>query len=74
MLFGVGKALSLALGQKGIFVTVVDFSEENGKEVVSVIGKECAKFHSKLDFPAAMFIQCDVTNSSKRNAICMLTC
>ncbi|KAK9286832.1 hypothetical protein L1049_015237 [Liquidambar formosana] len=60
---GIGKALSLALGEKGIFVTVVDFSEEKGKEVASLVGKENAKFHPKLEFPSATFIKCDVSNS-----------
>ncbi|KAJ9159604.1 hypothetical protein P3X46_025101 [Hevea brasiliensis] len=60
---GIGKALSLALGAKGVFVTVVDFLEEKGKEVVSLIEKENAKFHSKLEFPTALFIRCDVANS-----------
>jgi NAD(P)-dependent dehydrogenase (short-subunit alcohol dehydrogenase family) len=61
----VGKALCLALGAKGIFVTVVDFSEENGREVASQVEKENAKFHPKLEFPSALFIKCDVTSSSK---------
>lgn len=60
---GIGKALSLALGGKGIFVTVVDFSEEKGREVAALVEKENAKFHSKLELPSAMFIKCDVTNS-----------
>ncbi|XP_012066889.1 prostaglandin reductase-3 [Jatropha curcas] len=60
---GIGKALSLALGEKGIFVTVVDFSEEKGKEVASLIEKENAKFHHKLEFPTAQFVRCDVTNT-----------
>lgn len=60
---GIGKALSLALGKKGIFVTVVDFSEERGREVASLVEKESAKFHSKLEFPSAMFIKCDVSNT-----------
>lgn len=60
---GIGKAISLALGEKGIFVTVVDFSEEGGKEVASLVEKENAKFHPKLGFPSAMFIRCDVTNT-----------
>ena len=60
-----GKALSLALGEKGIFVTVIDFSEEKGKEVASLVEKENAKFHSNLGFPAALFIRCDVSKSSK---------
>lgn len=60
---GIGKALSLALAQQGIIVTVVDYSEERGKEVASLIEKENAKFHSNLKFPSAMFIKCDVTNA-----------
>ncbi|KAL5541104.1 hypothetical protein UlMin_043390 [Ulmus minor] len=60
---GIGKALCLALGEKGIFVTVVDFSEEKGKEVALLVQKENAKFHPKLDFPSAIFIKCDVSNS-----------
>ncbi|CAK9162663.1 unnamed protein product [Ilex paraguariensis] len=64
----VGRALSLALAQKGIFVTVVDFSEERGKEVSSLAEKENAKFHPKLEFPTAMFIRCDVSNTRELNA------
>ncbi|PON69113.1 Polyketide synthase, enoylreductase domain containing protein [Parasponia andersonii] len=60
---GIGKALCLALGAKGIFVTVVDVSEEKGKEVVNLIQKENSKFHPKLDFPSAIFIHCDVTDT-----------
>ncbi|KAJ4962191.1 hypothetical protein NE237_022130 [Protea cynaroides] len=60
---GIGKALCLALGKKGIFVTVVDLSEEKGKEVASLVEKENAKFHSKLEFPSSIFIKCDVTNT-----------
>lgn len=61
--FCVGKALSLALAAKGIFVTVVDFSEERGKEVASLVQKENAKFHSNLGFPSAVFVKCDVSNT-----------
>ncbi|PQQ04395.1 prostaglandin reductase-3 [Prunus yedoensis var. nudiflora] len=60
---GIGKALSLALGAKGIFVTVVDFSEEKGKEVASLVQKENAKFHTNLGFPSALFVKCDVTDT-----------
>ena len=63
--FFVGKALSLALAQKGVCVTVVDSSEERGKEVALLIEKENEKFHLKLKFPPAIFIRCDVTNTSK---------
>ncbi|KAF5727247.1 zinc-binding alcohol dehydrogenase domain-containing protein 2 [Tripterygium wilfordii] len=60
---GIGKALSLALAAKGIFVTVVDLSEEKGREVASLAERENAKFHLKMDFPSAMFIRCDVTKT-----------
>ncbi|KAM3220100.1 prostaglandin reductase-3 [Capsicum annuum] len=65
---GIGKALSLALAQKGVFVTIVDFSEEKGKEVAAVAEKECAKFHFGLEFPVVMFIRCDVTNTGELKA------
>lgn len=61
----VGKALSLALAQKGVFLTIVDFSEEKGNEVAILAKKENAKFHLKLEFPSVIFVKCDVTNSSK---------
>ncbi|KAK9096901.1 hypothetical protein Sjap_022398 [Stephania japonica] len=60
---GIGKALSLALGKKGVFVTVMDISEDIGKEVAAQVERENAKFHPELKFPSAMFIKCDVTNS-----------
>ena len=60
----VGKALSVALAEKGVFVTIVDFSEEKGMEVAALVEKENAKFHPVLKSPSAMFIRCDVTNTS----------
>ena len=68
----IGKALSLALAQKGMFVTIIDFSEDKGKEVASLAEKESAKFHANLDFPLATFIKCDVTNSGEYK--CVLNC
>lgn len=59
---GIGKALSLAFAKKGIFVTIVDFSEK-GKEVAALVEKENAKFHSALPFTSSLFIKCDVTNA-----------
>ncbi|KAF3339469.1 hypothetical protein FCM35_KLT16940 [Carex littledalei] len=58
---GIGKAISLALAQKGLFVSIVDFSEERGKEVASIVEKENRKFYSSLTVPSALFIKCDVT-------------
>ena len=58
-----GKALSLALAERGIFVSIIDFSEEKGKQVVAYIEKQNAKFHKDLKFPSAMFIRCDVTDT-----------
>ncbi|KAL4319199.1 hypothetical protein GQ457_18G016520 [Hibiscus cannabinus] len=59
---GIGKALCLALAGKGIFVTIVDFSEQRGKEVASLVEKENSKFHQNLGFPSAIFVKCDVTS------------
>lgn len=60
---GIGRALSLALAAKGVFVTIIDFSEERGKETASLAENECAKFHTNSGFPLAMFIRCDVTET-----------
>ncbi|PSS29350.1 Zinc-binding alcohol dehydrogenase domain-containing protein [Actinidia chinensis var. chinensis] len=65
---GIGKALSVALAEKGVFVTIVDFSEERGMEVAALVEKENAKFHPALKSPSAMFIRCDVTNTSELSA------
>lgn len=62
---GIGRAISLALAQKGLFVTVLDFSEERGKEVAVLIEKENARFHQNLRIPSCMFIKCDVTNAGE---------
>lgn len=62
---GIGKALSLALGERGIFVTVLDLSEEKGKHVASLIEKQNAKFHQNLKFPSSMFIRCDVCDKGE---------
>lgn len=60
----VGKAFCLALGSKGVFVTVVDFSDK-GKDVAALVEKENAKFHSNLKLPSSIFMRCDVTDSGK---------
>ncbi|KAL1337060.1 hypothetical protein HN51_031546 [Arachis hypogaea] len=60
---GIGKGLVLALAEKGVFITIVDYSEERGKEVASLVEKIHTKFHSKLEFPSVMFMKCDVSNS-----------
>ncbi|KAJ8423302.1 hypothetical protein Cgig2_002565 [Carnegiea gigantea] len=62
---GIGEALSLALGERGIFVTVLDLSEEKGKHVASLIDKQNAKFHQNLKFPSSMFIRCDVCDKGE---------
>ncbi|KAL7156794.1 hypothetical protein ABFS83_02G033100 [Erythranthe nasuta] len=62
---GIGRALALALAQKGFFVTIVDFSEERGKQVASLAEKELSKFHGGLGFPPVQFIKCDVTESNE---------
>ncbi|XP_061367130.1 uncharacterized protein LOC133310249 isoform X2 [Gastrolobium bilobum] len=60
---GIGKGLVLALAEKGIFITIVDFSEEKGREVATLVEKIHTKFHSKLKHPSAMFVKCDVTKA-----------
>ncbi|KAL0428036.1 UNVERIFIED_CONTAM: Very-long-chain 3-oxoacyl-CoA reductase [Sesamum latifolium] len=41
---GIGRALVLALAQKGVFVTVVDFSQDKGEQVASLAEKEFPSF------------------------------
>ncbi|XP_068643214.1 uncharacterized protein [Aristolochia californica] len=60
---GIGKALSLALARKGLFVTIIDFFEEKGKETALLVEEENRKFHADSQLPLAMFIWCDVTNT-----------
>ncbi|KAI6676198.1 hypothetical protein NL676_036994 [Syzygium grande] len=62
---GIGKALLIALAEKGIFVTAIDFSEERGKEVALLVEKANCKFHSNLGFPTAVFVKCNVSNTSE---------
>ncbi|KAG8368364.1 hypothetical protein BUALT_Bualt15G0037800 [Buddleja alternifolia] len=62
---GIGQALVLALAQNGIFITVIDFSEEKGKQVASLAAKEVSKFHTELQFPPVIFIKCDVTDANE---------
>ncbi|KAK3133531.1 hypothetical protein QOZ80_6AG0537670 [Eleusine coracana subsp. coracana] len=60
---GIGKALCIAFAKKGLFVTIVDFSEENGREVTSLVQEESNKFHGDLRVPSAIFVKCDVTHA-----------
>ncbi|KAI3525928.1 hypothetical protein L1887_05062 [Cichorium endivia] len=62
---GIGKALCIALAQKGIFVTVVDNSAERGEEVASILQEENLKFHSGLKFQSAIFVRCDVSKKGE---------
>lgn len=61
----IGRGLALALAEKGVFITIVDFSEEKGRQAASLVEKINTKFHSKLGFPSALFVKCDVANASK---------
>nr|BAK05909.1 predicted protein [Hordeum vulgare subsp. vulgare] len=60
---GIGKALCVALAQKGLAVTVVDFSEEHGGQVAALIQKENKQFRGDSKVPSATFIKCDVTDA-----------
>ena len=62
LFFFQGKALCIALARKGVFVTIVDFSEENGTEVASIVQKENKHIHAYARGPSAIFIKCDVTD------------
>lgn len=63
---GIGRAIALALAEKGVFITVVDFSEERGREAASLAVNEVSKLHGpNLAFPPAQFVKCDVANSSE---------
>jgi len=59
---GIGRALCLALAKKGVRMTILDYSEISGKEVVGVLEEEHAKFYRDLENPTAVFIRCDVAN------------
>ncbi|KAL4585989.1 hypothetical protein LXL04_010618 [Taraxacum kok-saghyz] len=61
----IGRGLCIALAQNGIFVTVVDFCEDRGEEVVAISQKENLKFHSGLKFPSAIFVRCDLSNKGQ---------
>lgn len=62
---GIGRALVLALAQKGTFITIIDFSEDKGREVASLAEGEVRKIHGGLKFPPVLFFRCDVADSSK---------
>lgn len=59
-----GKGLVLALAEKGVFITIVDLSEEKGRQVATLVEKINTKFHPNLEHPSVIFVKCDVTNSS----------
>ncbi|KAH6825953.1 ARP protein [Perilla frutescens var. hirtella] len=62
---GIGRALVLALAQKGILITIIDFSQDKGKEVASLAEEEVRKSHADLKSPAVLFVKCDVVNSNE---------
>lgn len=55
---------------KGVFVTIADFSEEKGKETTSLVRKANAKFHPGLNSPSAIFVKCDVTKRGEFFLLC----
>lgn len=65
---GIGKAVALALSEKGLFVTIVDFSEQRGNQLLHLLEKNIQKFYPDLRHAPAMFIKCDVTNEVKISA------
>lgn len=44
-------------------MTIVDFSEETGGQVASLVQKEGKQFRGDSKVPSAMFIKCDVTDA-----------
>ena len=62
---GIGRALVLALAHKGIFITIIDFSQDKGIQAASLAEVQLRKFHTDLKFPPVLFSRCDVSNSSK---------
>ncbi|EPS60547.1 hypothetical protein M569_14256 [Genlisea aurea] len=62
---GIGRALALALAEKGIFVTIIDYSEENGREAALLVEEKLSRSHEGRDFPSLIFIRCDVTDSDE---------
>jgi len=68
-----GKGLVLALAEKGVFITIVDFSQEKGRETATLVQKINTKFHPNLQHPSVLFVKCDVTNSSKYGYSCCVS-
>lgn len=66
---GIGRALVLALAQKGVFITIIDFAEDRGKQVASLAEEEVRKIQTGLRFPPVLFFKCDVADSSKRTTL-----
>ncbi|XP_042057565.1 prostaglandin reductase-3-like isoform X1 [Salvia splendens] len=62
---GIGRALTIALAHEGIFITIIDFSQEKGIEAASLAEEQVRKFHADLKFPAVLFFRCDVSNSNE---------
>ncbi|XP_042007434.1 prostaglandin reductase-3-like isoform X2 [Salvia splendens] len=62
---GIGRALVLALAKKGIFITIVDFSQDKGIQAASLAEIELRKFHTDLKFPPVLFSRCDVSKSDE---------
>ncbi|CAK9232791.1 unnamed protein product [Sphagnum troendelagicum] len=58
---GIGRALALALAEKGVRITVADISEEHGYETVRLVEEVHRKLAKKLESPSAVFVQCDVS-------------
>lgn len=46
-------------------MTVVDFSEEHGEQVASLVQKRRNQFHGDSKVPSAIFVKCDVTDAGK---------
>jgi NAD(P)-dependent dehydrogenase (short-subunit alcohol dehydrogenase family) len=64
---GIGRETALALAKLGANITVLDLSEEGGRETVRLLEDERQKgsAYGMVSTPAAIFVKCDVTKPGK---------
>lgn len=67
---GIGRALALALAERGVQVSVLDLASQQGEgeETVRVVKAAHDRFGYKPTSPSAIFIRCDVSKSAELSA------